>query len=163
MCVVLPSCARPKIHRALDEKNDRSKVLIRTKINEYLTRAEELKNHIQDTEEKRSRKAVSANGTANGMLFSTPSRGERYVTCRLLSDCAWKPFSGCQRCFSSSLGMGKQVCEWDACEGRDAYIGARMKVFMSTCEVTSQWSGGVNGLLELHKKGPLACAFANPT
>ena len=63
-------------YQTLDEKNDRSKVLIRTKINEYLTRAEELKNHIQDTEEKRSRKAVSANGTANG---STGGKGLKYA------------------------------------------------------------------------------------
>ncbi|KAG9310340.1 P-loop containing nucleoside triphosphate hydrolase protein [Chiua virens] len=43
------------------EKNEKSKVLIRAKIEEYLTRAETLKKHIQSQEEKRSRKAVSAN------------------------------------------------------------------------------------------------------
>lgn len=52
-------------HVVADEKNEKSKVLIRTKIEEYLTRAETLKKHIQAQEEKRSRKAVSANGSAS--------------------------------------------------------------------------------------------------
>lgn len=50
---------------ATDEKNEKSKVLIRGKIEEYLTRAETLKKHIQAQEEKGSRKAVSANGSAS--------------------------------------------------------------------------------------------------
>jgi len=40
-------------------------VLILAKIEEYLTRAEMLKKHIQSQDEKRSRKAVSANGSAS--------------------------------------------------------------------------------------------------
>ncbi|KAI9462736.1 P-loop containing nucleoside triphosphate hydrolase protein [Boletus coccyginus] len=49
------------------EKNEKSKVLIRAKIDEYLTRAETLKKHIQSQDEKRSRKAVSANGSASAV------------------------------------------------------------------------------------------------
>ncbi|KAI0791702.1 AAA-domain-containing protein [Abortiporus biennis] len=48
------------------EKNEKSKILIRNKIDEYLKRAEVLKDHIQQDEEKRSRKAVSANGSSTG-------------------------------------------------------------------------------------------------
>ncbi|KAF9229847.1 AAA-domain-containing protein [Gyrodon lividus] len=46
------------------EKNEKSKLLIRVKIEEYLTRAETLKKHIQVQDEQRSRKVVSANGSA---------------------------------------------------------------------------------------------------
>ena len=49
-----------------DEKNDKSKLLIRTKINEYLARAETLKEHIQQAGEKRARKVVGADGSVNG-------------------------------------------------------------------------------------------------
>ncbi|KAF9007941.1 AAA-domain-containing protein [Cyathus striatus] len=45
------------------EKNEKSKVLIRSKINEYLTRAETLKDHIQSQTEKRGRNAIGVNGT----------------------------------------------------------------------------------------------------
>ncbi|KAI0248071.1 P-loop containing nucleoside triphosphate hydrolase protein [Lactifluus subvellereus] len=48
------------------EKNERSKGLIRTKIGEYLGRAEQLKEHISQTGEKRARRAIGANGMANG-------------------------------------------------------------------------------------------------
>ncbi|EGO19433.1 hypothetical protein SERLADRAFT_442915 [Serpula lacrymans var. lacrymans S7.9] len=48
------------------EKNDKSKVLIRTKINEYLQRAETLSNHLSAENEKRARKAVGADGTVSG-------------------------------------------------------------------------------------------------
>lgn len=48
-----------------DEKNEKSKLLIRAKIEEYLSRAETLKKHIQAQEERGSRKAVSANGSAS--------------------------------------------------------------------------------------------------
>ena len=50
----------------VDEKNDKSKLLIRTKINEYLARAETLKAHITSTGEKRARSAVGADGSVNG-------------------------------------------------------------------------------------------------
>ncbi|KAF8839932.1 AAA-domain-containing protein [Paxillus ammoniavirescens] len=46
------------------EKNEKSKILIRGKIEEYLSRAETLKKHIQAQDEQRSRKVVSANGSA---------------------------------------------------------------------------------------------------
>ena len=52
-------------HISTDEKNEKSKVLIRAKIDEYLTRAETLKQHIQTQEVKKIRKAVSADGTAS--------------------------------------------------------------------------------------------------
>ena len=48
-----------------DEKNDKSKQLIRSKINEYLTRAETLKQHLT-TGEKSKKNAVGANGMVNG-------------------------------------------------------------------------------------------------
>jgi len=49
-----------------DEKNEKLKVLIRAKIEEYLARAETLKTHMKD---KQTKKAVSAGGgptAANG-------------------------------------------------------------------------------------------------
>ncbi|ETW87752.1 AAA+-type ATPase [Heterobasidion irregulare TC 32-1] len=48
------------------EKNERSKTLIRSKIGEYLSRAETLKVHLANADEQRARKAVGANGVANG-------------------------------------------------------------------------------------------------
>lgn len=48
-----------------DEKNDKSKQLIRSKINEYLTRAETLKQHLTSGE-KSKKNAVGANGMVNG-------------------------------------------------------------------------------------------------
>lgn len=48
-----------------DEKNDKSKQLIRTKINEYLSRAETLKQHIT-AGEKSKKSVVGANGVVNG-------------------------------------------------------------------------------------------------
>jgi hypothetical protein len=55
-----------KLNERIDEKNERSKALIRTKIGEYLGRAEQLKEHISQTSEKRARRAIGANGMANG-------------------------------------------------------------------------------------------------
>jgi vacuolar protein-sorting-associated protein 4 len=40
--------------------------LIRAKIAEYLGRAEQLKEHLSQTGEKRARRAIGANGMANG-------------------------------------------------------------------------------------------------
>jgi vacuolar protein-sorting-associated protein 4 len=64
-------CTRTRQSRAthlpdvlIDEKNEKSKLLIREKIEEYLSRAETLKKHIQAQDEQRSRKVVSANGSA---------------------------------------------------------------------------------------------------
>lgn len=48
-----------------DEKNERSKKLIKSKFNEYLARAETLKEHLQSKEEKRAKKLVGVSG-ANG-------------------------------------------------------------------------------------------------
>jgi len=48
-----------------DEKNDKSKQLIRAKINEYLTRAETLKQHLVSGENPK-KNAVGANGVVNG-------------------------------------------------------------------------------------------------
>ena len=49
-----------------DEKNDKSKQLIRQKIEEYIARAETLKEHISQAEDKAAKRAVGANGMANG-------------------------------------------------------------------------------------------------
>ncbi|KAI0685551.1 AAA-domain-containing protein [Cytidiella melzeri] len=48
------------------EKNEKSKTLIRSKIEEYMARAETLKGHIQQTEDKQAKRAIGANGMANG-------------------------------------------------------------------------------------------------
>ncbi|KAG9127947.1 Vacuolar protein sorting-associated protein 4 [Ceratobasidium sp. 392] len=48
------------------EKNDRLKSLIRNKVDEYLERAEKLKEHIAKSDEKRARAAVGANGKETG-------------------------------------------------------------------------------------------------
>ncbi|KAG1775036.1 P-loop containing nucleoside triphosphate hydrolase protein [Suillus placidus] len=47
------------------EKNEKAKLLVRAKIEEYLARAETLKKHLQ-RDEKKSRKAVSVDGSVNG-------------------------------------------------------------------------------------------------
>ena len=49
-----------------DEKNDKSKQLIRQKIEEYIARAETLKGHLQQAEDKTAKRAMGANGMANG-------------------------------------------------------------------------------------------------
>ncbi|KAG9047038.1 Vacuolar protein sorting-associated protein 4 [Tulasnella sp. UAMH 9824] len=48
------------------EKNEALKGLIRSKINEYLGRAEKLKEHLNAQEDKRARAAVGANGKETG-------------------------------------------------------------------------------------------------
>ncbi|KAI0809143.1 AAA-domain-containing protein [Irpex lacteus] len=48
------------------EKNEKSKTLIRSKIEEYITRAETLKSHIQQAEDKQAKRAIGANGMSNG-------------------------------------------------------------------------------------------------
>ncbi|KAL6305600.1 AAA-domain-containing protein [Sparassis latifolia] len=48
------------------ERNDKSKQLIRTKISEYLARAETLKDHLSQSQEKRAKKAVGVGGTGGG-------------------------------------------------------------------------------------------------
>ena len=52
--------------KSVDEKSERSKALIRSKIGEYLGRAEQLKDHLAQAGEKRARRAMGANGMANG-------------------------------------------------------------------------------------------------
>jgi hypothetical protein len=55
---------RPPCHQQIDEKNDKSKILIRTKINEYLGRAETLKEHLAGGGSlKRSAVGVTGSGT----------------------------------------------------------------------------------------------------
>ena len=49
-----------------DEKNEKSKQLIKQKVTEYIGRAEVLKEHLNSASEKRARSAVGANGMANG-------------------------------------------------------------------------------------------------
>ncbi|TFK71709.1 AAA-domain-containing protein [Pluteus cervinus] len=48
------------------EKNEKSKLLIRTKINEYLARAEMLKSHLTAVTDNGPKRAVGANGAGNG-------------------------------------------------------------------------------------------------
>ncbi|KAL7009186.1 Vacuolar protein sorting-associated protein 4 [Cystobasidiomycetes sp. EMM_F5] len=47
------------------EKNPKMKHLVKQKMEEYMTRAEKLKVHIQSTDEKREQQAVGSNGKAN--------------------------------------------------------------------------------------------------
>ncbi|KAN0101141.1 P-loop containing nucleoside triphosphate hydrolase protein [Tylopilus felleus] len=56
------------------EQNESAKVLIRAKIDQYRTRAETLKKHIQVQDEKRSRRAVSANGSGGAVGGSGEGR-----------------------------------------------------------------------------------------
>ncbi|KIK80045.1 hypothetical protein PAXRUDRAFT_833772 [Paxillus rubicundulus Ve08.2h10] len=56
------------------EKNEKSKVLIRGKIEEYLSRAETLKKHNQAQDEQRSRNIVGANGSATAVGGKGSSR-----------------------------------------------------------------------------------------
>ncbi|KAJ3751258.1 P-loop containing nucleoside triphosphate hydrolase protein [Lentinula detonsa] len=49
------------------EKNEKSKLLIRTKINEYLSRTETLKEHITAQNEKRAKSAMGVNGGSTGI------------------------------------------------------------------------------------------------
>ncbi|CDO71750.1 hypothetical protein BN946_scf184920.g34 [Trametes cinnabarina] len=48
------------------EKNEKSKTLIKQKFTEYLHRAETLKEYLTSKEDKRAKKAIGANGMANG-------------------------------------------------------------------------------------------------
>jgi hypothetical protein len=61
---VLPHPSSVVDDNRADEKNEKAKQLIRTKIEEYLARAEMLKEHIQ-TKEKRPKKVVGADGSVN--------------------------------------------------------------------------------------------------
>jgi hypothetical protein len=63
----------------LDEKNAQSKALIRTKVEEYLARAEMLKNHLTAAESK-TKKAVGANGAGKKacVFFMFPSYGHMF-------------------------------------------------------------------------------------
>jgi len=55
-----------------DEKNEKSKVLIRTKINEYLQRAEVLKEHIRTKGQKKpAANAVGSNGSVKYVYIFT--------------------------------------------------------------------------------------------
>jgi vacuolar protein-sorting-associated protein 4 len=49
-----------------DEKNEKSKILIRNKVTEYLNRAETLKEHIAQQGEKRAKSKVGADGSVGG-------------------------------------------------------------------------------------------------
>ena len=60
----------------IDEKNEKSKQLIRSKVTEYIGRAEVLKEHLANASEKKARRAVGANGTSNG---GTGGGGTKYV------------------------------------------------------------------------------------
>lgn len=52
--------------RFVDEKNPKLRDLIRSKVEEYLDRAEKLKDHIQSTEDKRQKEALGTNGKSAG-------------------------------------------------------------------------------------------------
>ena len=51
----------------VDEKNEKSKQMIKKKVGEYLERAEKIKDHLSKTNEsKDGKKAASANGIGSG-------------------------------------------------------------------------------------------------
>jgi vacuolar protein-sorting-associated protein 4 len=66
VCPTFYLCQREIQTHCVDEKNERSKALIRAKIGEYLGRAEQLKGHLSQASEKRARRAIGANGMAHG-------------------------------------------------------------------------------------------------
>ncbi|CCM03715.1 uncharacterized protein FIBRA_05861 [Fibroporia radiculosa] len=49
------------------EKNEKSKQLIRSKVVEYLARAETLKDHLTQSQEKAAKKAIGVNGSSGGI------------------------------------------------------------------------------------------------
>ena len=63
---------KPLLISSPDEKNDKLKVLIRNKANEYLARAEKLKEHIAKADEKRTRAKVGATGGGGGTQAGGP-------------------------------------------------------------------------------------------
>lgn len=72
-CVCGGASLRP---RRADEKNEKSKTLIKGKFTEYLNRAETLKEYLSNKDDKRAKKAVGANGLANG---GPGGGGKKYV------------------------------------------------------------------------------------
>ena len=50
-----------------DEKNEKSKLLIKSKISEYMARAETLKKHLNAQQESKGRSAVGVNGGSGGV------------------------------------------------------------------------------------------------
>jgi vacuolar protein-sorting-associated protein 4 len=62
--------------RYTDEKNDSMKSMIRKKADEYMDRAEKLKEHLVKAGERRSRSAVGANGAPNSGVGGT-GRGDK--------------------------------------------------------------------------------------
>ena len=65
----------------VDEKNDKSKKLIRSKVNEYMTRAETLKQYV--TERGESRRSVV--GVDRVVSSGSGTTGRRYATQPMLS------------------------------------------------------------------------------
>ena len=66
-CTSTPSGPHTALIRLiLDEKNPKLRDLIRSKVEEYLDRAEKLKNHIAASDEKRQKQAVATNGKPAG-------------------------------------------------------------------------------------------------
>jgi len=65
-CLFFPPCCLLFNDLLVDEKNEKSKQLIKSKVAEYIGRAEVLKEHLSNADEKRARKAVGANGMSSG-------------------------------------------------------------------------------------------------
>lgn len=90
-CMFTPSCPvlvdispyLPSISKTrTDEKNPKLRDLIRSKVEEYLDRAEKLKEHIISTEEKKGGKqAVGANGKAVAGGGGGGGGATKYVVC----------------------------------------------------------------------------------
>jgi len=60
-CEYRPNGSREMADLPIDERNEKSKLLIKSKIVEYLGRAETLKEHL--TTEKRGKSAIGVNGS----------------------------------------------------------------------------------------------------
>ena len=66
-----------------DEKNEKSKALIKTKFTEYLNRAETLKQYLSEKGDKRAKKAIGVNGASGG----SGGGGKKYVHTIILMRC----------------------------------------------------------------------------
>ena len=75
---MLCHCAfEPHFTQIADEKNEKSKALIKSKVNEYLGRAEMLKNHLAESE-KKGKRAVGVTGGSGAV----GPNGKKCVLCR---------------------------------------------------------------------------------
>jgi len=116
-----------------DEKNDKLKIIIRNKVDEYLGRAEKLKEYLTRSEETRSRSALGSNGAATGGVGGKTKGGPddtddaeiKKLRAGLSSAVPLLPFSCLSHPLIISIFLGAIVTEtpnvkWDDVAGLDA-------------------------------------------